>query len=70
MGHRTVKVDEKISEGMFYGCNKQGLIGGYAFVYRVTDQNTFAQYALKKIYISGAAAKEAVEKEVKIWVCQ
>eukprot|EP00347_Sterkiella_histriomuscorum_P002274 403368786 len=40
IGHRTVKIDRKISEG------------GYAFVYQVSDVNTYAQYALKKLAIT------------------
>ena len=39
IGHRNVRVDSKISEG------------GYAFVYRVTDLNTIAVHALKRIFV-------------------
>jgi predicted transcriptional regulator len=39
VGHRSVRIEAKIAEG------------GYAFVYRVTDVNTFAKYALKRMAV-------------------
>jgi hypothetical protein len=52
VGHRTVKVDKKISEGKNNEIMLFILLGGYAFVYQVSDVNTYAQYALKKITVS------------------
>lgn len=44
-----MKIDNKISEGK--KVLKLAFIGGFAHVYKVTDVNTFATYALKKIYM-------------------
>lgn len=50
-----MRVENKISEG------------GYAYVYRVTDINSFAIYALKRIYVANSSAKAQVDQEVALW---
>jgi len=50
-----VRVENKISEG------------GFAFVYKVTDVNTFATFALKKIAVTSNEHRVNVENEIKIW---
>ncbi len=49
IGHRVVKVDSKISEGMLQ--NLLYYLGGFAFVYKVVDINSFTPYALKKMVV-------------------